>query len=88
MKAFSQAKIITLWILKGLSGLVLAYVLALIGREFIRYGLFAFLFVVISVTVAFLYLVKELRFPGIFLVDGALVAAALLFRFYVHLALE
>ena len=66
--------------------MVLAYVLALIGKEFIRYGVFAFLFILISVTLAFLYLVKELRFPGIIFVDGILVAVALLLRFYVNMA--
>ena len=77
---------IILWIVKGLSGVILAYVLALIGREFLQYGLFAFLFIVISVASAFLFLVKELRFPGVFLVDGFFVALALLLKFYVHLA--
>lgn len=86
-KVLLKTKIIGLWVLKGLSSLVLAYVLALIGKEFIRYGLFAFVFIVISITMAFLYLVKELKFPGIILVDGILVAVALFFRFYVNLAI-
>ena len=77
---------IALWTAKGLSGLILAYVLALIGREFLQYGLFAFLFIVLSVTSAFLYLVKDLKLPGLVLVDGFFVALALLLRFYVHSA--
>ena len=81
-----KIKTIGLWGLKGLSGLFLAYVLALIGKEFIQYGVFAFLFILISVTMAFLYLVKGLRFPGIVFVDGILVAVALLLRFYVNVA--
>ena len=83
-KLLLKIKPVSLWILKGLSGL--AYVLALIGKEFIRYGTFAFLFIVISITMAFLYLVKELKFPGILLTDGILITVALFFRFYVHLA--
>ena len=85
-KRLLKTKAISLLFLKGLSGLALAYVLALIGKEFIRYGLFAFLFIVISITMAFLYLVKDLRFPGVILVDGVLVTIALFFRLYVHLA--
>ena len=86
-KVLLKTKIISLWFLKGLSGLVLAYVLALIGKEFIRYGLFAFIFIIISITMAFLYLVKKLKLPGIILVDGVLIAVALFFRFYVNLAI-
>ena len=86
LKTFSRIQTVTLWFIKGLSGGILAYVLALIGREFLQYGLFAFLFIVISVTSAFLYLVKELKFPGLFLVDGFLVALALFLKFYVHLS--
>lgn len=87
-KSLLKIKAVSLLFLKGLSGLALAYVLALIGKEFIRYGLFAFLFIVISVTMAFLYLVKDLKFPGVILVDGILVMVALFFRLYVHLAAE
>lgn len=84
----AQVGKIVLWILKGLSGLVLAYVAALTGRELIKYGLFSFLFIVLSVAGAFLYLVKGLKFPGVLIVDAILVASAVLLRFYVQTAFE
>ncbi len=76
----------SLWILKAASGLTLAYVLAVAGRELLNYGLFSFMFVLLSVTAAFFYLVKGFRLAGILTVDTCLVAMAVSLRWYVVLA--
>ena len=64
---------------KTVSGLIFAYVTALTGKEFIHFGLFSFLFLLLSLTGAFLYLVKEFKYTGLFIVNA--VFATLLFGF-------
>ena len=81
-----MAKNILLWLLKGLSGLILAYVAAIFGRELLNYGLFSFLFILLSVTAAFFYLVKGCRFTGVLIVDSCLVAMAISLKWYVAIA--
>ena len=79
-------KKISLWFLKVFSAFCFAYVLALMAQEFLKYGSFSFLFVLFSLILAFLYLVKNYGFLFVLLVDAFLVFLALLLRFYVVMA--
>ncbi len=74
---------ISLKLMKILSGLAIAYVIALVGQEFIRYGSFSFVFILISITMAFLYVMKGYGFITLFLIDFLLVVFAFLLRFYI-----
>lgn len=71
---------------KAFSAVCVSYVLALIGSELISYGLFSFVFLMISITLAFFYLVRPYGFITLLLIDTGLVLLALLLRFYVILA--
>ncbi len=79
-------KKLSLTLFKGVSAFCLAYVLALIGQELISYGLFSFIFLLLSISAAFFYLVKGYKFLGVLIVDICLVAMAVLLRFYVILS--
>ena len=81
-----KIKKITLLLFKGLSAFCFSYVVTLIGQELISYGMFSFVFLLISVGLAFFYLVKNYGFLGVFLVDLFLVLLAFLLRFYVIIA--
>ena len=63
--ALNSVKVLGLWIFKGLSGLALAYILATAGKELIGFGLFSFVFLMISITWAFLFLVRGLKYTGV-----------------------
>lgn len=75
-----------LWIAKGLSGLIFSWVLTVTGREFIQFGLFSFVFLLLSLTGAFIYLVKSYRYIGLLFVNIIFIALVFGFGFYVDLA--
>lgn len=75
-----------LLVFKGFSAFCFAYVLTLIGQEVLSYGLFSFIFLLLSIGLAFFYLVKPYGFLGVLLIDAFLVIVALSLRFYVILA--
>ena len=77
---------ICLWTAKGLSGLVFAWVLTVTGKEFIKFGLFSFVFLLLSLTGAFIYLVKNYRYIGLLFVDIIFIILVFGFGFYVNLA--
>ena len=81
-----KAKKLSLAFFKGLSALCLAYVLALVGRELISYGLFSFVFLILSISLAFLYLVRGYGFFLVLILDIFLVILAFLLRFYAAMA--
>ncbi len=74
---------IVLSLIKILSGLAIAYTMALVGQEFIKYGIFSFVFILISITMAFLYVVRGYGFITIFILNFFLVVFAFLLRLYV-----
>lgn len=82
----NDVKKISLFIFKVLSALCFSYVLALIVREFIVYGLFSFVFLILSISMAFFYLVRDMKFLGILVLNISLILFAFLLRFYVILA--
>ena len=86
LKPLPLLKPISLKIIKLASGLILGFIFSVFGKELIDYGIFASVFVLLSSLLAFLYLVKDLNFLGIFLTDVLIVATALLLRLYVVLA--
>ena len=75
-----------LWGIKGLSGLVFAWVLTVTGREFIQFGLFSLVFLLLSLTGAFIYLVKSYRYIGLLFVNIIFIALVFGFGFYIDLA--
>lgn len=76
----------SLLIFKLISAFCFAYVLALIGQELMSYGLFSFVFLILSISLAFFYFVKSYGFLGLLIVDCCLISLALLLRFYVIMA--
>lgn len=81
-----KAKKISLLLFKGFSGFCFAFVLTLISQELISFGLFSFVFLLISIGLAFFYFVRGYKFPGVLVVDLILVLIAFLLRFYVIIA--
>lgn len=79
-------KKISLWLAKVFSGFCLAYVLAYAGQEFISYGDFSFVFIILSIMGGFLYLLKGYGFIILFVVDSCLIVLAVLLRLYVLIA--
>ena len=78
-----RIKKISLLFLKVFSAFCVAYVLAFIGKELISYGIFSFVFLLISIGMAFFYLIKPYGFFIVLCVDVGLILFALLLRFYV-----
>lgn len=78
-----KIKKISLFLLKAFSAFCVAYVLTFIGKELLLYGIFAFVFLSISISMAFFYLIKPYGFLVVLLVDIGLILFALLLRFYV-----
>lgn len=85
-KIFHSLEKVFLWTIKGLSGLAFAWVLTVTGREFIQFGLFSFIFLLFSLTGAFIYLVKSYRYIGLLFVNIIFIALVFGFGFYVDLA--
>ena len=75
-----------LWGVKGFSGLAFSWVLTIMGKEFINFGLFSFIFLLLSLTMAFIYLVKDYKYTGVLCVDAILISLFFGFGFYVNLA--
>ena len=75
-----------LLLFKAFSAFCFSYVLVLIGREFLSYGLFSFVFLLFSISLAFFQLVKSYNFLGVLFVDLILALLALLLKFYVSIA--
>ena len=71
---------------KMFSGLIFAYVTALTGKEFVNFGLFSFFFLLLSLTGAFLYLVKGFKWTGLCIVNAVFAALVFGFGFYVNWA--
>ena len=72
-----------LWLIKLISGLLLAFILARVGQEFVKYGMFSFVFILISITGGFMALVKPLKFLSMSVVLLLLISFFVLLRFYV-----
>lgn len=73
-------------ILRLLSGAILGLTFALIGDEIIKYGVFAFVFVLVSTTYAFMKLSKSWRWVSIVVFDLICVLLAMLLRLYILMA--
>lgn len=82
-KVMPKLKKVSLLVFKGLSAFCFSYVIVLIGEDLISYGLFSFIFLLISISLAFFYFIKKSSFYEVLILDGALVLLALLLRFYV-----
>ena len=82
----SQVKAISLFVFKGLSSFCVAYVLTLIGGELLSFGLFSFVFLILSIGLSFFYLIKPYKFLSVLMIDFVLVLLAFLLRFYVMTA--
>ena len=76
-------KKISLLLFKAFSCFCVAYVLTFIGREFLSFGLFSVVFLILSLSLSFFYLIKPYGFLWVFLLDICLIAGAVLLRFYV-----
>ena len=81
-----KIKKLNLLLFKIFSALCFSYVVTLIGQELLSYGLFSFIFLLLSIGLAFFYLIKPYKFFGIFLIDLLLVLLAVFLRFYVIIA--
>ena len=81
-----QVKSISLLMFKGLSSFCVAYVLTLIGKELLSFGLFSFVFLLLSIGLSFFYLIKPYQFFLVLSVDLVLVGVAFLLHFYVTTA--
>lgn len=75
-----------LWALKIFSGFIFAWVFTVMGREFINFGLFSFVFLLISLTTAFIYLVKDYKYVGLFFVLVLFMVFVVGFGFVVDIA--
>ena len=82
----NKAKQMSLLLFKVFSALCFSYVLTLIGQELLSYGLFSFVFLLISISLAFFYFVKGYNIFGVLALDIFLVLIAFLLRFYVVMA--
>ena len=72
-----------LFLFKALSSACVAFVIALIGQQFISYKLFSFVFIMLSVGLAVFQLLKDYKFYSVLLVDLLLILFAVLLRLYV-----
>ena len=63
-----------------------AYMIALMGREFISYGLFSFVFLLLSIGLAFFYFIKNYNFITVLLLQVIFVGIAVLLRVYVMIS--
>ena len=72
-----------LWVFKAASALGVGVFFALLGRAFIGYSHFSFMFVFLTVFFAFLNLIGKLKWVGVFLVDGLFVLLIILVQMYV-----
>ena len=84
--AFRNIKTVCLWGIKGLSSLAFAWVLTVMGQELINFGVFSFVFLIISLTTAFIYLIRGYKYIGVFCVVAVFIALIFGFGFYVNLA--
>ena len=83
MKRFKKISVL---VFKALSSFCVAYVLALIAKELLSFGLFSFVFLILSIGLSFFYLIKPYKFVTVFVLNLCLVAFAFLLRFYVIIA--
>ena len=82
----TSLKKVFLWGLKILSGLVFAWVFTVMGLEFINFGLFSFVFLLLSLTTAFTYLVKDYKYIGLLCVLALFVVFVVGFGLVVDIA--
>lgn len=83
---FQGIKKTCLWGIKGFSAFAFAWVFTIMGKEFINFGLFSFIFLLLSLAMAFIYLVKDYKYTGVLCVDAILISLFFGFGFYVNLA--
>ena len=81
-----RLKEISLLVFKAFSCFCVAYILTLIAKEFLSFGLFSFVFLIVSLSMSFFYVIKPYKFLTVFLIDLLLIAFAFLLRFYVMTA--
>ena len=75
-----------LWLIKGLSALCFAYVMALLVQETISSGLFSFVFLMLSFSLAFFFLIKSYKWLGVLIIDAVLILIIVLLQFYAIMA--
>jgi hypothetical protein len=85
-KLKSSSTSLALFFFKLVSGIALGLTLALIFEEIIGYGSLAFIFVIVSVTAAFLRASKSLQFVGVAVFDLICALLGLLLRMYILIA--
>lgn len=68
------------------SGAILGLTFALVGDEIVKYGVLSFLFVIVSVTYAFMKLSKSWRIGGVLVFDLVCVLMGMLLRLYILMA--
>lgn len=71
---------------KLISGAAIGLTLALIGEEIIGYGTFSFIFVIVTMTGAFLKVSRSWQFVGVAAVDLICILIGLLLRMYILVA--
>lgn len=71
---------------KVISGAAIGLTFALIGEEIVGYGTFSFLFVIVTMTGAFLKVTRSLQFVGVAAIDLICVLIGLLLRMYILVA--
>ncbi len=69
-----------------ISGTILGLAFALIGDEAIKYGIFSFLFVMVSIAAAFLKLSRSWRLSSVLVFDLICVLLGMLLRLYILVA--
>ena len=68
------------------SGAILGLTFALIGDEILDYGNLAFLFVLVSITIAFMKISRTWRVVGVLVFDLICVLVGMLLRLYILIA--
>lgn len=81
-----SSKSLGLFLLKTFSGMFLGLALALIVRGLMGLANFAFIFVIVMMTMAFLKLSSRWKFQGVLLFNLFCVMTAMLLRMYILIA--
>ena len=85
-KIKTSSSSLTLFTIKATTGLLIGLTFAIVGQEMIGYGVFAFSFVLFSISGSFLKISKKWRFFGVFIFNLICILVALLLRMYVMIA--
>jgi hypothetical protein len=74
------------WILKGVTAFLVGLTMAMIGQEFISYGTFSFVFVMVVVIATLMKIIKRWSVGAVLIFDLICVLVALLLRMYIIVA--